>query len=152
MSPNNNNSNNSNLSNLEFKECKNQNFVINPIKNLNNADKNNINEINISYNNNKNALPQNNFINLNKQNILVKQLKIELSQVLFGDKKREFKNENQASYFTFLSTQICCCVTHAETKKMFNFELNRIKKILNVETFQHYLTEAYAIQYKKLDE
>lgn len=138
---------------MEFKESKNknQNYIINPIQKLNNDYNNNIKPINFNENNDKNALPQNYFKSLDRQNILVKQLKIELSQVLFGDKKREFKDENQASYISFLSTQICCCVTNADTKKMFNFELNRIKKILSVETFQHYLTEAYAIQYKKLE-
>lgn len=130
---------------MEFNPCKNQNYIVNQIKKIND---NNCNDIKIIENNNKYALPQNNFQDFSKQNILIKQLKVELSQVLFGDKKREFKNEKQASYFSFLSTEICCCVTSTEVKKMFTFELNRIKKILNVETFQHYLTEAYAFNIK----
>ncbi len=121
---NNSGSINNNISNLEFKQL-NKNYIYN--------------------------IPIENSKKLENQSTLIKKLKLELTQVLFDDKTREFKNENQVSYFNYLSTQICCCFTSEEKNKMFNFEINRIQKILSFETFQHYLTEAYAIQYKKFD-
>ncbi len=49
-------------------------------------------------------------------------------------------------------TQFCSCLISERTKKIFDFEVNRVQKLLNFETFQHYLTEAYAIKYKQIKE
>lgn len=84
--------------------------------------------------------------------MLIKELKNELTLVLFGDKEKEFKNDKEISYFDYLTTIMCCCFSSQNTKNIYKFELNRVKKILNIETFQHFLTESYAIKYKKLDE
>jgi hypothetical protein len=145
-----NNKNSSNSSSIELRNIKNQNFIENRNQNIN---KNNINqEINYDLEIENNKVKVNNASTPKKKNLLIKQLKIELSQVLFEDKDKTFKSESQANYITYIMTEMCCCLISKEKKKMFEFEVNRVQKLLNVETFHHYLTEAYAIKYKQIKE
>jgi hypothetical protein len=111
---------------------------------------NNIKRVENYWEMNKFEIQDKNVSTPKKKNLLIKQLKIELSQVLFEDKDKTFKNENEANYISYFITQYCCCMTSKEKKKMFDFEVNRIEKLLNFETFQHYLTESYAVKYKQI--
>jgi hypothetical protein len=130
---------------MELKNIKNQNYIDDYNQKFNNNfNKNSMGEINKNLDSNLNNYSP------KKKNLIIKQLKIELSQVLFEDKDRTFKNENQANYFNYFMTEFFCCVISKEKKRMFDFEVNRVEKLLNFETFQHYLTEAYAIKYKQI--
>ncbi len=140
---------------MESRNIINQNYIKDQTQKLNNnSNKGSIEEIsnNIEIGKSINLIQDKNISTPKKKNLLIKQLKIELSQVLFEDKEKTFKNENQANYFTYLMTQICFCLISKEKKKVYEFELNRVERLLNFETFQHYLTEAYAVKYKQIKE
>jgi hypothetical protein len=134
-----------------LKNIQNQNYIEDLSKKLNNYDKNN-KEINLGLEKSTNKVNSINALTPNKKNLLIKQLKIELSEVLFEDKDKTFKNEDHANYLSYIMTQICCCFISKQKKKIFDFEVNRVEKLLNFETFQHFLTEAYAIKYKNIKE
>jgi hypothetical protein len=134
---------------LERKTVKNQNYIKD--HNLNCSNKIDIKEPNNELEIDKNAIQINNFSVSNNKNILIKKLKVELSQVLFEDNDKTFKNEGQANYINYFISQFLCCF-EKEKKKMFDFEVNRAEKLLNFETFQHYLTESYAVKYRQIKE
>ncbi len=144
------NNKSSSSSYIELRNIKNQNYIEDSTHKLNNN--NNIKEFRNNLEINKNNVDVNNFTTPIKKNLLIKRLKVELSQVLFEDKDKTFQNENQANYFSYFMTQFCCCLISKEKKKMFDFEINRVEKLLNFETFQHYLTESYAVKYKQIKE
>jgi hypothetical protein len=78
-------------------------------------------------------------------------LKEELADILFGDSTKEFKSDDEVSYMNYLKAYLCFC-TNSELRSKYNYELTRVKKLLDFKTFKHYLMNSYASQCKELSE
>lgn len=79
-------------------------------------------------------------------------LKDELADILFGDSTKEFKHDDEISYLNYLRAYLCFICSNSELKMRYNYELNRVKKLLDFKTFKHYLMNSYATQCKELSD
>lgn len=160
----NNNNNRSllshNTSNLNINRIRNNN-IENNINSVNLYNSNNINNIvnkegsklnskNIS--NNNNSVKYSSNLHINTQNLkmkrqAIKNFKEDIMTILDGDSKREFKAKENISYIKYFFSQFCFCLLSKETASKYKFEFDRIKKLLDIKTFKHFIMEAYCIHY-----
>eukprot|EP00340_Litonotus_pictus_P010645 CAMPEP_0170537054 /NCGR_PEP_ID=MMETSP0209-20121228/102498_1 /TAXON_ID=665100 ORGANISM="Litonotus pictus, Strain P1" /NCGR_SAMPLE_ID=MMETSP0209 /ASSEMBLY_ACC=CAM_ASM_000301 /LENGTH=132 /DNA_ID=CAMNT_0010838503 /DNA_START=1691 /DNA_END=2089 /DNA_ORIENTATION=+ len=80
------------------------------------------------------------------------QKKNEMFSMFFAEAKREFKSDEEISYFSYFASLVCGCCVKKQTRLKYDFEVQRIKKLLDIRYFNHFLTEAYVSQFKSMYE
>lgn len=79
-----------------------------------------------------------------------KEIKEEISKTLFG--YQEFDSSENPNYLKYRSNYVFCCCKSDKLINIYEFELNRVRKLLDVKVFNHFLIESYAKHYYVSDE
>lgn len=118
-----------------------QTIQIENINDLNNLNINNM-IVNKDYNNdiivNPNIKTRKNSINKFKQ---------EIANIIIGDSAKEFGSKEKITYSNYFKYQFCSCFTNKETAIKYEFEFDRVKRLLDIKTFKHFIMESYCIHY-----
>lgn len=113
------------------------------IENLN--DLNSINNnmiVNKDYNNDNIVNPS---IKTRKNSI--NKFKQEIANIIIGDSTKEFGSNEKITYSKYFKYQFCSCLTNKETAIKYEFEFDRVKRLLDIKTFKHFIMESYCIHY-----
>lgn len=136
---------------------KNSSNKINYVNSINNANiiniNNNVNNLsNSAYKNKLSVLRKDKEENKNKDNSVknifaIKQFKEDISDILRIDNSRTFKEGEKITYYNYLRSNYFSCFINQDLKDKYLFEITRIKKLLDIKTFKHFLMEAYSLHY-----
>lgn len=93
-------------------------------------------------NNSKNQKEQLAKLKFDEKGVLMKE---NVSKMLFGD--QEYEYSEKPNYLKYRINSLLCCLKNENLENVYDFELNRVKMILDIKLFKHFLIESYAKHY-----
>lgn len=81
-------------------------------------------------------------LKFDEKGVLIKE---NVSKMMFGDQEYEYSDE--PNYFKYRINSILCCFKDEKLDRIYDFELKRVKMLLDIKLFKHFLIESYAKHY-----